>query len=70
MRIKDNMLTFEPRIPEQWEGYSFKVNFRHQILKVIVNQGKTHFEVDGDKDLQIIVNGEKVTISPNNLVTV
>lgn len=70
LRIKDNMLTFEPRIPEQWEGYSFKVNFRYQILKVIVNQGKTHFEVDGDKDLQIIVNGEKVTISPNNLVTV
>jgi maltose phosphorylase len=70
MRVKDNMLTFEPRIPEQWEGYSFKVNFRHQILKVIVNQGKTHFEVDGDQDLQIIVNGENVTISPNNLVTV
>ncbi|MHA7842332.1 MAG: glycoside hydrolase family 65 protein [Winogradskyella sp.] len=70
MRVKDNMLTFEPRIPEQWEGYSFKVNFRHQILKVIVNQGKTHFELDGDQDLQIIVNGENVTISPNNLVTV
>ncbi|APY08046.1 family 65 glycosyl hydrolase [Winogradskyella sp. J14-2] len=70
MRVKDNRLTFEPRIPEQWEGYSFKVNFRHQILKVIVNQGKTHFEVDGDRDLQIIVNDENVTISPNNLVTV
>lgn len=70
MRVKDNMLTFEPRIPEQWEGYSFKVNFRNQILKVIVNQGKTHFEVDGDQDLQIVVNGENVTISPNNLVTV
>ncbi len=70
MRVKDNMLTFEPRIPEQWEGYSFKVNFRHQILKVIVNQGKTHFELDGDQDLQIVVNGENVTISPNNLVTV
>lgn len=70
MRVKDNMLTFEPRIPEQWEGYSFKVNFRHQILKVIVNQGKTHFELDGDQDLQILVNGENITISPNNLVTV
>ncbi len=70
MRVKDNMLTFEPRIPEQWQGYSFKVNFRNQILKVIVNQGKTHFEVDGDQDLQIVVNGENVTISPNNLVTV
>ncbi len=70
MRIQDGSLSFTPQIPSQWEGYSFKVNFRNQVLKVIVNQGKTHFEVDGNKELQIIVNGEKVTISPNNLVTV
>ncbi|CAL2084886.1 Maltose phosphorylase [Tenacibaculum sp. 190524A05c] len=70
MRIQEDKLSFTPQIPSQWEGYSFKVNFRNQVLKVIVNQGKTHFEVDGNKELQIIVNGEKVTISPNNLVTV
>ena len=70
MRIKNNQLTFEPKIPKQWETYSFKVNFRNQILKVIVNQDQTHFEVDGDQDLQILVNGKSVTISPNHLVTV
>ena len=70
MRIKNDMLTFEPKIPNQWEGYSFKVNFRHQIVKVNVCQGHTHFELEGDHDLQILVNGKPVTISPNNLVTV
>ncbi|WP_430466856.1 glycoside hydrolase family 65 protein [Winogradskyella ouciana] len=70
MRIKNDMLSFEPKIPEQWEGYSFKVNFRNRILKVIVNQGKTHFELDGDEDLSIMVHGEEVIISPNKLVTV
>ena len=70
MRIEDGSLSFTPQIPKQWKGYSFKVNFRNQVLKVIVNQGKTHFEVDGDKELHIKVNGEKITISPNNLVTV
>ena len=70
MRVKNDTLTFEPKIPEQWEGYSFKVNFRHQILKVSVNHNETHFELEGDHDLQILVNSKSVTISPNNLVTV
>ena len=70
MRIKNNMLSFEPKIPEQWEGYSFKVNFRHQIIKVNVCQGHTHFELEGDEDLEIMVNGNNIVISPNNLVTV
>lgn len=70
MRVKEERLTFEPRIPEEWGGYSFKVNFRHQILKVNVCKGHTHFELEGDKDLEIVVNGKLVTISPNNLVTV
>ena len=70
MRIKNNMLSFEPRIPKQWEAFSFKVNFRHQIIKVNVCQGNTHFELEGDKDLQIMVNGKIIPISPNSLVTV
>jgi maltose phosphorylase len=70
MRIKNDKLSFEPRIPKQWDSYSFKVNFRHQILKINVCQGHTHFELEGIKDLQIEVNGKAVTISPGNLVMV
>ncbi|WP_438963703.1 glycoside hydrolase family 65 protein [Winogradskyella sp.] len=70
MRVRNNQLTFEPKIPEQWDGYSFNVNFRNQIIKVIVNQKETHFELEGDEDLQIIVDEKEVTITPNNLVTV
>jgi len=70
MRVRNNQLIFEPKIPEQWDGYSFNVNFRNQIIKVIVNQNETHFELEGDEDLQIIVDKKEVTITPNNLVTV
>ncbi|RCW93955.1 glycoside hydrolase family 65 protein [Winogradskyella arenosi] len=70
MRVKNNTLSFEPKIPQQWEGYSFKVNFRHQIITVSVNQNETRFELAGDEDLQILVHGKEITISPNNLVTV
>ena len=70
MRVKNDTLIFEPKIPKQWNAYSFKVNFRHQILKVSVNQNETHFELEGDTDLKIIVYGKTVTILPNNLITV
>ena len=70
MRMKDDMLSFTPKIPKQWEAYSFKVNFRHQILTVNVNQKETNFEVNGNKDLRILVNDKLITITPDNLVTV
>jgi maltose phosphorylase len=57
MRVKNDQLHFSPKIPKEWKGYSFKINFRNQILKVAVNHNETTFTVDGDQDLTIIVNG-------------
>lgn len=70
MRVKNDTLSFEPKIPKQWKAYSFKVNFRNQVVKVDVTHESTKFELTGDKDLDIIVNDTKVSINPNNLVTV
>lgn len=70
MRVKNDTLSFEPKIPKQWDAYSFKVNFRNQILKVNVTQATTKFELKGADELEIVVNDKKVTIKPNNLVTV
>ncbi len=70
MRIKNDMLAFEPNIPEQWDAFSFKINFRGQILKVKVSKTETNFELEGDQELDILVNDKIVSITPNNLVTV
>ena len=68
MRIKNDMLSFEPKIPTQWERYSFKINFRNQVVKVSVSQNETTFELSGTNDLNILVNGVEMTISPNALM--
>ncbi|MCK7589050.1 glycoside hydrolase family 65 protein [Subsaxibacter sp. CAU 1640] len=70
MRVVNDTLSFEPKIPKQWDGYSFKVNFRNHILKISIGQNATNFELTGESDLEILVNGKAVTVSPNNLVTV
>ena len=68
MRVKNNILHFEPKIPKEWDAYSFKINFRNQILKVAVSQNETIFTIDGDQDLTIVVNGQERIVSKNVLV--
>lgn len=70
MRMKKDTLSFEPRIPWQWKGYSFKVNYRNHILKINVTHEGTSFELEKGDDLVILVDGKKVAVSPNDLVTV
>ncbi len=70
LRIKKGTLSFTPKIPKEWKGYTFKVNFRNQIIKVNVSQEGTSFTLEGDSDLLIFVEDKEVKISPNNLITV
>jgi maltose phosphorylase len=70
MRVKDNTLHFEPRIPKEWEGYSFKINFRNQIVQVSVSHEGTSFLLEGTTEINVVVNGKTVVVKPTNLVTV
>ncbi|MGS2737793.1 glycoside hydrolase family 65 protein [Sinomicrobium sp. M5D2P17] len=70
MRVKDNILHFNPKIPAQWEAYSFKINFRGQVLKINVKATGTEFTLEGDTALIVMVNGKQVTVKPGNLVAV
>lgn len=70
MRVKNDTLHFEPKIPNQWKGYSFKINFRNQILKVSVHANETKFSLEGEKPVTVFVNGKEILVEPNSLVTV
>ena len=70
MRLKNNTLHFEPKIPAQWQGYSFKINFRNQILKVEIKPNETKFLLEGSKSIAVFVNGNEVLVEPNSLVTI
>ena len=70
MRIKNDALHFSPKIPKEWTGYSFKINFRNQIIKVSVNHDETQLTLEGSKELTVFVNGKAVMVEPNSLVVV
>ena len=70
MRVKNDTLHFSPKIPKEWTGYTFKINFRNQILKVVINHNETQFLLEGTQELTVYINEKAVLVQPNSLVTV
>jgi maltose phosphorylase len=70
MRVKNDQLHFSPKIPKEWNGYSFKINFRNQILKVSVSQKETTFSLEGNSLISVFVNGNEVLVEPDSMVVV
>ncbi|MBT8261312.1 MAG: glycoside hydrolase family 65 protein [Bacteroidia bacterium] len=64
MRVRDDHLEFHPRIPDHWKEYTFKVNFRGQILKATITRDRNSFELSGEQPLTIKVNGVSKIIEP------
>lgn len=70
MRVKDDTLHFSPKTPKEWKSYSFKINFRSQILKVEINHNGIQFFLEGSQEITVFVYGKAVLIEPNNLMKV
>ena len=70
MRVKNDALYFSPKIPKEWQGYSFKINFRNQIIKVSVSHTRTEFSLEGNSEITVFVNNKEVVVKPDSLITV
>jgi len=70
MRVVNDQLSFEPKIPEEWEAYSFKINFRNCILKVRIAKDKFGFELEGAETIQILVKGNPVELNSEKVTYV
>ena len=64
LRVLEDKLSFTPRIPKRWKSYSFKINFRNRILKVIVTKEETKFKLEGSEQMSIRLNGERLELRP------
>ena len=54
MRIwEDGKLTFNPQIPSEWTSYSFKINFRGQVIRVYKSQTECKYYDESDNEITI-----------------
>ena len=62
MRYDHDQLKFKPFIPDNWDHYSFKINYRGRLIKVYVDHQETKITLLKGKELEILVNDKKVTL--------
>ncbi len=65
MRIREDKLSFSPRIPKEWDSYSFKINFRDRIIKVNISKKGVSFGLESAEEMSIRVNGKRLILKPN-----
>ena len=59
MRVKEGQLSFQPNLPEAWEGLRFKINFRDTIYALHLGQGSFSCNVAKEGESSVVVNGKK-----------
>jgi len=66
MRIKGGQITFSPFIPDNWNSYSFRINFRNTILKINVTREKVSIENLSDKEITLMLYDQEQVIVGHN----
>jgi maltose phosphorylase len=64
LQIINDKPSFTTRLPLQWQAFSFKINFRNQVLHVKVSKSGTDVKLEGKHTQDILINGKEVTLQP------
>jgi maltose phosphorylase len=63
MKIEDDMLSLDGKLPSQWDKFSFKLNFRNRVINVVVDEQGTTAELLDGEDLAIKVGGKEIELA-------
>ncbi|BDX39208.1 maltose phosphorylase [Tenuifilaceae bacterium CYCD] len=70
MRIREDMLIFNPLIPTEWKSYSFKVWYRENTLKVNVSPKEVTIINEAGDSIIIKVYGKEQRVLPNSSINI
>ncbi len=68
MRVKKDMLSFNPLIPNTWNAYSFKICFRDRVILIRVEKDKVTITIEEGNSLDILIAGKKHHLKNSPLV--
>ena len=59
MKIRNGLLSFDPKLPEKWNGLSFKILYRNRILEVNIEKEKVTIRNRQGEELDLYIEGSK-----------
>ncbi|MGW6228475.1 glycoside hydrolase family 65 protein [Cellulosimicrobium cellulans] len=70
MRDSDGELSFDPRLPQEWESLTFRVQWHGSRLRVTVLPDAIELDAETGEGAQVTVRGEQVKVVPGEVVRV
>ncbi|MFP7761584.1 glycoside hydrolase family 65 protein [Marisediminicola sp. LYQ85] len=70
MRDHNGDLTFDPRLPEGWDGISFKLTVSGSRMRVDLEQDIVTFTIETGSSVSFSVRGRAVTVTADEPVTI
>lgn len=69
LRIKENMLSFDPMLPKQWAGFCFTIRYRESIISIKVNKESVQLNLNSGTSVSIELYGETILLEPNKEIS-
>ncbi len=62
LRVRNDMLHLDPTVPQKWDSVTFRIVFRNNVLKILLN--KTHVEISNEAGpaIDLMLRGERITL--------
>lgn len=69
-RLNNGMLHFDPKLPDAWDGYSFKMWFRERLLHIRVGPDQIEITCEKGEPLKLLVRNERYEVRASEDVLV
>ncbi len=66
MNVKEGKLFFDPKLPEKWDSFNFKIKFRDSVIRVFVNKNGIKLENLSSKEIQILISDSSYFLKANS----
>ncbi len=70
MRVRSGQLYFSPSLPDEWEGYSFKIKFRNRNLTISASKESVTIKNESGESLDLFIFDKQHSIAGNGEVSV
>ena len=67
-KVVDNKIHLNPVVPKEWEGFSFKIRFRKNVVNVEVQRETTVVHNESGDSIDLVFHGETHTVAKNESV--
>ncbi len=70
MRVLNDELLLDPKLPEAWEGYAFTIRYRGSVLKVAVKKDSVSITNKSAVDASLLLSGKQIIVKANESIRI